>query len=54
MASNLIKKGFKVKVETSAGDLAKCSDDAYLSSGAEIVNKNQVFDSGEYLILISC
>jgi NAD(P) transhydrogenase subunit alpha len=34
----LIKLGFKVAVESGAGDLANCSDDSYRAAGAEIVS----------------
>ena len=35
----LIKLGFKVCVETGAGDHANCSDDAYRAAGAEIIER---------------
>ena len=38
VVEKLIKLGFKVAVETSAGDSANFSDDAYQSAGAEIVS----------------
>ena len=34
----LIKLGFKVAVESGAGDLANCSDDSYRAAGAEIIS----------------
>ena len=33
----LIKLGFKVAVETGAGDAAHCSDDTYRAAGAEVL-----------------
>jgi NAD(P) transhydrogenase subunit alpha len=36
VVEKLIKLGFKVAVETGAGDAANCSDDAYRAAGAEI------------------
>ena len=36
VVEKLIKLGFKVSVESSAGDAANCSDDAYRAAGAEI------------------
>ena len=38
VVEKLIKLGFKVAVETGAGDSANFSDDAYQSAGAEIVS----------------
>src|SRR5512140_3528785 len=38
VVEKLIKLGFSVKVESGAGDLANCSDDAYRAAGAEIIN----------------
>ena len=36
VVEKLIKLGFKVAVESGAGDAANCSDDAYRAAGAEI------------------
>ena len=36
VVEKLIKLGFKVNVESGAGDAANCSDDAYRAEGAEI------------------
>ncbi|MDR3298533.1 MAG: Re/Si-specific NAD(P)(+) transhydrogenase subunit alpha [Candidatus Accumulibacter sp.] len=38
VVEKLIKLGFKVSVESGAGDHANCSDDAYRAAGAEIVD----------------
>ena len=38
VVEKLIKLGFKVAVETGAGDSANFSDDAYQSAGAGIVS----------------
>ena len=38
VVEKLIKLGFKVAVETGAGDLANFSDDDYLAAGAEILD----------------
>ena len=38
VVEKLIKLGFKVAVESGAGDLANCSDDAYRAAGAEIAD----------------
>lgn len=37
VVEKLIKLGFRVAVESGAGDAANCSDDAYRAAGAEIV-----------------
>ena len=37
VAEKLIKLGFKVAVESGAGEGANCSDDAYRAAGAEII-----------------
>jgi NAD(P) transhydrogenase subunit alpha len=37
VAEKLIKLGFKVAVESGAGDAANCSDDSYRAAGAEII-----------------
>lgn len=37
VVEKLIKLGFKVAIETGAGDLANCSDDSYRAAGAEIL-----------------
>jgi NAD(P) transhydrogenase subunit alpha len=38
VVEKLVKLGFKVAVESGAGDAANCSDDAYRAAGAEIIN----------------
>ena len=38
VVEKLIKLGFKVAVESGAGDAANCSDEAYRAAGAEIIN----------------
>ncbi len=38
VVEKLIKLGFKVAVESGAGDAANCSDDAYRAAGAEIAD----------------
>src|SRR5690349_9096668 len=38
VVEKLIKLGFKVKVQSGAGDAASFSDDAYRAAGAEVVN----------------
>jgi NAD(P) transhydrogenase subunit alpha len=37
VVEKLIKLGFKVVVESGAGDLANCGDDTYRAAGAEVV-----------------
>jgi len=37
VVEKLVKLGFKVAVQSGAGDAANCSDDAYRAAGAEIV-----------------
>jgi len=37
VVEKLIKLGFKVQVQSGAGDAANCSDDAYRAAGADIV-----------------
>ena len=37
VVEKLIKLGFRVAVETGAGDAAQISDDAYRAAGAEVV-----------------
>jgi len=38
VVEKLIKLGFKVAVESGAGDAANCSDDTYRAAGAEVVD----------------
>ncbi len=38
VVEKLIKLGFKVVVESAAGDAANCSDDTYRAAGAEIID----------------
>src|SRR5512140_1459589 len=38
VVEKLIKLGFSVKVESGAGDLANCSDEAYRAAGAQIAD----------------
>src|SRR4030065_697144 len=38
VVEKLIKLGFKVAVESGAGDAANCSDDTYRAAGAEIID----------------
>ena len=38
VVEKLIKLGFKVAVESGAGEAANCSDEAYRAAGAEIIN----------------
>ena len=38
VVEKLIKLGFKVAVESGAGDAANCSDDVYRAAGAQIVD----------------
>ncbi len=38
VVEKLIKLGFKVAVESGAGDAANCSDDVYRAAGAEVVD----------------
>ena len=38
VVEKLVKLGFKVAVESGAGDAANCSDEAYRAAGAEIIN----------------
>ena len=37
VVEKLIKLGFKVAVESGAGDAANCSDDTYRAAGAQII-----------------
>jgi len=46
VAATLSKKGFKIKIEKGAGSEAKFRDNDYAASGASIVDRNSVFDSG--------
>ena len=50
VVEKLIKLGFKVTVETGAGDLANCSDDAYRAAGAEIVDNAAALWAGSDLV----
>ncbi|MDP2142813.1 MAG: Re/Si-specific NAD(P)(+) transhydrogenase subunit alpha [Gallionella sp.] len=38
VVEKLVKLGFKVAVESGAGEAANCSDEAYRAAGAEIIN----------------
>jgi NAD/NADP transhydrogenase alpha subunit len=46
VAAILSKKGFSVKVEKGAGAEAKFRDSDYAASGASVVDRNSVFESG--------
>ena len=37
VVEKLIKLGFKVAVQSGAGDAANCSDDSYVAAGAQII-----------------
>ena len=50
VVEKLIKLGFKVAVETGAGDLANCSDDAYRAAGAEIAESAAKLWSGADIV----
>ncbi|MDP5240765.1 Re/Si-specific NAD(P)(+) transhydrogenase subunit alpha [Uliginosibacterium sp. 31-16] len=50
VVEKLIKLGFRVTVETGAGDLANCSDDAYRAAGAEIAENAAKLWSGADII----
>ena len=43
--TQLIKLGFEVAVESSAGHLAKFDDSAYAEAGADVVSREDVFNS---------
>jgi NAD(P) transhydrogenase subunit alpha len=43
--SQLLKLGFQVKVEQTAGELASFSDQAYLDVGAQVSSKEEVWNS---------
>lgn len=44
----MVKKGFKVNVETGAGKEAKFRDGSYKESGAHIVDNKTAFTSGKH------
>ncbi len=50
-AKSLIEKGFQVAVESSAGDAAGFSDDAYASAGAEVVGEGRSVFEGAQIVL---
>lgn len=47
VTQTLVKKGFKVNIEWSAGTLAKFRNDDYEQVGAKLVNNEEVFNSGK-------
>lgn len=51
VTQTLVKKGFKVNIEQSAGALAKFRNDDYEQAGAKLVNNEEVFSSGK---LVNC
>lgn len=51
VTATLVKKGFKVNVESGAGFDAKFRDADYASAGANIVDKSQAFQSGWFRLL---
>ena len=49
----LVKLGFRVQVESGAGDLAHCSDDAYRAAGANIAaNAAALWDSSDIVFKV--
>lgn len=48
VTATLVKKGFKVNVETGAGKEAKFRDGSYKESGAHIVDNKTAFTSGKH------
>lgn len=48
VAATLIKKGFTVNIEESAGVLAKFRNEDYEKIGAKLVNNETVFQSGNF------
>ncbi|HKX37755.1 MAG TPA: NAD(P)(+) transhydrogenase (Re/Si-specific) subunit alpha, partial [Burkholderiales bacterium] len=50
VAARLIKLGFRVAVESGAGEAADFSDEAYRAAGAEIIS--QVWDSADLVFKV--
>lgn len=48
VAATLIKKGFNVNIEENAGVQAKFRNEDYEQIGAKLVNKETVFQSGNF------
>ncbi len=54
VVEKLIKLGFKVSVESGAGDAANCSDDAYRAAGAQIVDGAAALWAGSDIVFKVC
>ena len=52
VAEKLIKLGFKVAVETGAGEAANFSDDAYRSVGCEILDRAGVWSGSDIILKV--
>lgn len=52
VAGAFVKKGFTVNVEENAGFEAKFRNEDYLNVGAKVVNTQNAFNSGTFLIII--
>lgn len=52
VAGTFVKKGFTVNVEENAGFEAKFRNEDYLNVGAKVVNTQNAFNSGKFLIVI--
>jgi len=51
-AASLIKAGLPIVVESGAGEAAGFSDDEYIKQGAEVANRQKVFDSADILLQV--
>lgn len=51
--SALKKKGYSILVESGAGNEAFCSDEQFISAGAEIVDRSRVIQSSDILLSIN-
>ena len=52
VVAKLIKLGFKVSVQSGAGDAASVGDDAYRAAGAEIVDSATIWSSSDIIFKV--
>jgi NAD(P) transhydrogenase subunit alpha len=52
VVAKLIKLGFKVSVQSGAGDTASIGDDAYRAAGADIVDSAAIWSSSDIVFKV--
>lgn len=53
VTQTLVKKGFNVNIEKSAGALAKFRNEDYEQAGAKLVDTQKIFQSGNRTLLLT-